>query len=538
MSKYMKRLLYLSACLLLAATACQRQQPEPAPAASIRILPVITKATATDFENGDAIGVTITRESGAYATNAQFTYDGTAFSGSLKWYNESTDPSTIKAYYPYSANGSATFTVATDQSAGTSSSDFIAAIKENVLPSTEAVVLPFRHKLTSIAIQVANNSNATLGDFFLKGVIPTAVIADDFSAQADAGAEAAAIKVFKKAEGRYAAIVPPQTAILEVSTTVGGKEVSQKLKEANLLGGKEYTISVIVNPADMQIVLSGDIANWDEGGDLEPDNNTGNPEDSFVETLDETSGTGTFTYDGVEYPVVKLKDGKWWMAQNLAFVPQGFTPASDLTAVTAGVFFPLKVNDGHTAAEFDTSEEGVAAKGYLYQAEVALGLKVGDLTTVAAAEALAGAQGICPAGWHIPSYDDMNGLIGKMNSVTNSSAPYQINANGSITALNEDGFNMDAFGAVTIQDNTKTNGTFMGWATAYPDKLSSGMFCGSSYAGVTYNTAGDETSGIKNLQFWGLMAMTNKSSEDQYTCNGTKVSYRIAGPVRCVRNAE
>ena len=145
MSKYMKRLLYLSACLLLAATACQRQQPEPAPAASIRILPVITKATATDFENGDAIGVTITRESGAYATNAQFTYDGTAFSGSLKWYNESTDPSTIKAYYPYSANGSATFTVATDQSAGTGASDFIAAIKENVLPSTEAVVLPFRH---------------------------------------------------------------------------------------------------------------------------------------------------------------------------------------------------------------------------------------------------------------------------------------------------------------------------------------------------------------------------------------------------------
>jgi hypothetical protein len=94
---------------------------------------------------------------------------------------------------------------------------------------------------------------------------------------------------------------------------------------------------------------------------------------------------------------------------------------------------------------------------------------------------------------------------------------------------------MEAYGAITIQDNTKTTGTFMGRMANY-DHLASGMFCGSSYGGVTYNTSGDETSGIKNLQFYGLMPMTNKASEDQFTCNGTKVSYRIAAPLRCVRN--
>ena len=41
---------------------------------------------------------------------------------------------------------------------------------------------------------------------------------------------------------------------------------------------------------------------------------------------------------------------------------------------------------------------------------------------------------------------------------------------------------------------------------------------------------------VKNLQFFGLMPMTNKATEAEYTCNGTKVSYRIAGPLRCVRN--
>ena len=76
----------------------------------------------------------------------------------------------------------------------------------------------------------------------------------------------------------------------------------------------------------------------------------------------------------------------------------------------------------------------------------------------------------------------------------------------------------------------------MGFMSSYKEHISSGMFCGSTYAGVTYNTSGDETSGVKNLQFYGLMPMTNKATEAEYTCNGTKVSYRIAGPLRCVRN--
>ena len=179
----------------------------------------------------------------------------------------------------------------------------------------------------------------------------------------------------------------------------------------------------------------------------------------------------------------------------------------------------------------------MAKNGYLYQAEFALGLKVGDLQSEAEAKLLEAAQGICPKGWHIPTLDDIVALVGKsVGATTVETAPYYDGANGSIVKLNEDGFNMDAVGAISIQDNTKTAGTFMGWASGYPDKLSSGMFCGSTFAGVTYNTKDDATSGVKNLQFYGFMPMTNKTSENQYTCNGTKVSYRIAGPVRCVRN--
>ena len=82
-------------------------------------------------------------------------------------------------------------------------------------------------------------------------------------------------------------------------------------------------------------------------------------------------------WGGVTYSVKKMKDGNYWFTENLRYLPQGMTPASSLNSVTAGVFYPIKVNAGQTAAEFTNDEAEIKAKGYLYQAEVALGLKVG-----------------------------------------------------------------------------------------------------------------------------------------------------------------
>lgn len=527
----MKKALILAGAAVLALAACNKNpQTDPQPVDfsryGIRVEPVITRATETNFENGDQIGLTITRAAGAYAENAQLSYDGTAFSGSLNWYEEGADESTLKAYYPYAPAFPTTFTVAEDQSAGTASSDFISAVKEGVLPSANAVAMVFKHQLSRLVVTAKNNSGSDIESVVFQGVIPTATIAADLTAAVDASAEAIDIKAFADGE-KYYAIVPGQKVALKVAVTAGGRELTQQLSEVTLEPGKQYSVSVIVNKEEIKVVLAGEIENWNDGGEI-----TGE-EGDFQENLEE----GYFTYAGVKYNVVKMQDGKWWMAQNLAFLPEGTTPATDLTAVTAGVFAPLKVNEGKTALEFTTDEAVVAANGYLYQAEVALGLEVGDLKTVAEAEALEGAQGICPSGWHVPTIDDITGLVGKsVGATTNADAPYYNGSNGSVALLNADGFNMDAFGAISIQDNTKTAGTFMGWASGYPDKISSGMFCGSSYAGVTYNTSGDETSGIKNLQFFGFMPMTNKAAEADYTCNGTKVSYRIAGPVRCVRN--
>lgn len=537
----MKKQLFLLAGLALTAIACDNTAKELTPvgpaefdysSTTVRIEPLITKVTETDFENGDAIGLTVTREAGVFAANEQLTYDGTAFTGSLKWYSEGAVESTLTAYYPYAAEVPTSFTVQADQSAGTSASDFVAAKKEGVLPNANAITMVFQHKLCRIALNLTNNAGYAIESVTLGGSIPTALLSSEFEATVDDTVAPVDIQACAASETQYYAVVVPQSVAFVVTVTASGVPMSQQLIPFTLLPGKQYTVDVVVNPADISVVVSGNVTAWENGG----------PIGEYVVPFEEHLDENYFLYDNVQYAVKKMADNKWWMVQNLAYVPLGSTPASDLTAVTNGIFYPVKVNDGHTALEFTTDADVIAANGYLYQAEFALGLKVGDLTSIAAAEALEGAQGICPTGWHLPTIADITGLVGKAVTpiATNSEAPYYDNTNGNglISLLNADGFNMDAFGAVTIQDNTKTTGSFMGWASGYPDKISSGMFCGSSYAGVSYNTSNVPESGIKNFQFYGLMPMTNKAAEAQYTCNGTKVSYRIAAPVRCVRDAE
>jgi len=247
---------------------------------------------------------------------------------------------------------------------------------------------------------------------------------------------------------------------------------------------------------------------------------------AFVPLVPECTG---LEYGGEIYGIAKMADGKTWMTENLRYVPEGYVPGSDLNKVDSGVYLPVVVADGKAA--FSSDKADIERQGYLYQSEVALGLNVGDLKSVQDAMALEGAQGICPDGWHIPTLSDYLGLVGKsVGADTVADAPYYDGKNGSIQMLNADGFNLFACGAVSIQDNTKTTATLMGKAANY-DYISSGFICGSTYAGCTVK---DDV--LTNIQFFGLMPMTNKATEAEFTANGSKLSYRIAAAVRCVKD--
>lgn len=256
---------------------------------------------------------------------------------------------------------------------------------------------------------------------------------------------------------------------------------------------------------------------------------------AYTKTVEVTIAAPSVTdAAGNVYKVVYLKDGNFWMAENLRYVPEGLTPAKDLKNVTAGVYYPVKLNGEHTALEFTDDEQTIKSSGYLYQGEVALGVAVNSIKSEEDAKKFEGTQGICPKGWHIPTSTEILNLVGKAASLeTNDKAPYydKDKQNATIELLNADGFNLSACGCVSIIDNTKDTGAFMGWLKANPNIIGSGYIYGSSFAGISYKTANDPTSGVKNVQFHGLMPMGTTG-----TANGSKISYKIASSVRCVMN--
>jgi len=151
----------LAAVALTGAAACAE---EDASLPLVKIVPMIeTRVTGLHFDSGDRIGLTIVRETGTYVDNRAMTYDGTAFKADgLLWYNDMNEKSTLTAYYPYAEEGAPTlFTVATDQRAGCTSSDLLAAVRKEVTPAAAPVSMRFRHLMEQLNIREEKKKKKT-----------------------------------------------------------------------------------------------------------------------------------------------------------------------------------------------------------------------------------------------------------------------------------------------------------------------------------------------------------------------------------------
>ena len=248
---------------------------------------------------------------------------------------------------------------------------------------------------------------------------------------------------------------------------------------------------------------------------------------------------GVLTYGGETYHAAKMKDGKWWMTENLRYIPAGMTPSDDVNAVTNGIWYPVVIDEltpDKATVKFSQAEADIKANGYLYNTETALGLQTGALT-VENCKNYEGVQGICPEGWHIPTRADIIALVGKTadKDDTNPNAPYYDAAlnggNGSAAMLNADGFNANAWGALSIANTTAAKGTLMGAVKAYQGGMNTGYVAGSTLIDTGKNLTTNEDGSIKNCQFVGLMPNMNNG-----TYNGAWNNYRNGVSVRCVKN--
>ena len=371
----MRKILFMALAVLIAAGCAESEKGT----LCVKIAPAIrTRVTGLHFDTGDRIGLTISKGSAPYAENVPMTYDGTAFTASgLSWYNDLNEKSVLTAYYPYAEGGRPDeFTVSSDQTQGNGPSDLLAAVKTDVTPVSAPVGMIFYHVMSQLTIVVSNSSSAVVTGVSVGGLVPTAEI--DYSmpkAAAKSGVAAAEVKACEVKPGAtYRVILAPQQAALTVTvTTDDGRSHTNTLSSAQLESGRRYDMSVLVTNEEIQISLSGDIGDWEDGGSLDGSGGGDDGDDSQ-----------TLSYGGVTYRTRTVGETVW-MAENLRYVP-------DEALLTKGIWYP----DGNEDAEY------VREHGMLYSFTVALG----------GAQVVSGApvRGICPEGWHVPYIDELQTL--------------------------------------------------------------------------------------------------------------------------------
>lgn len=343
----MRKILFMALAVLIAAGCAESEKGT----LCVKIAPAIrTRVTGLHFDTGDRIGLTISKGSALYAENVPMTYDGTAFTASgLSWYNDLNEKSVLTAYYPYAEGGRPDeFTVSSDQTQGNGPSDLLAAVKTDVTPVSAPVGMIFYHVMSQLTIVVSNSSSAAVTGVSVGGLVPTAEI--DYSAPkaaAKSGVAAAEVKACEVKPGAtYRAILVPQQAALTVTvTTDDGRSHTKTLSSAQLESGRRYDMSVLVTNEEIQISLSGDIGDWEDGGSLDGSGGGDGGDDD----------SQTLSYGGVTYRTTTVGETVW-MAENLRYVP-------DEALLTKGIWYP----DGNEDAEY------VREHGMLYSFTAALG---------------------------------------------------------------------------------------------------------------------------------------------------------------------
>lgn len=151
---------------------------------------------------------------------------------------------------------------------------------------------------------------------------------------------------------------------------------------------------------------------------------------------DKSEDKNILEYGGVKYKTVTLSNGQTWMAEPLRYLPEGAKVSDD--PASEGIVYAYKFKnvvigkndkgvDAIDSYEYDmaTSEAAIKELGYLYDFKSIFGADITEDNY----NKLEGVQGICPAGWHIPTHAECLALVGNSNAlVTGETAPSDKNA--------------------------------------------------------------------------------------------------------------
>lgn len=271
--------------ILFLVSSCQKAVSDSLPGSiSVHFIhpDATTKVTSTAFENGDKIGLYVVETpaplqvSGNYVNNLQATFNGINWTGeeSLRWPTTSSTCD-LYAYYPYmevSSITSAPFSVQLDQSSGFGPSDFLWGKTASQTYTTEAIPLPFSHKLSKITLQLVKGTDY-VGDlpsnavFYVHRTVPDATVdLTTGSVTRNPYGVGSTITCHKVDDATYEAIIIPQrlasrTPLFEMVANGVSYLVEGSF---NFKPGMNYTFDVTLNTSteSIRIDIGGEIEDW------------------------------------------------------------------------------------------------------------------------------------------------------------------------------------------------------------------------------------------------------------------------------------
>lgn len=276
----MKKTILFGLAAAMLATACSEEDDLRQGIAGEGITftsSVMSRATDTSFEAGDAIGVSMYTESGfvGNATNVQYTTEdksGLFTSTNPMTWGAAGGAETIgfKGVYPYKADAVAegiySFTLATGEGASLSNNDVMYSSMTDVTVGSKNVNLTFKHKLVKVVMQVYDQNRKLLPDAKVKinnqQISGTLNLADGTvtsTGTADATLDFASNP---EVEGEYQTIVMPSdpTQGRVITITYGNVDYPCPVDMYAFDSGSKMTFSVTLNPGS-GIASQGTIVN-------------------------------------------------------------------------------------------------------------------------------------------------------------------------------------------------------------------------------------------------------------------------------------
>ena len=251
--------------------------------------PSQTRATATDFENGDRIGLYVAQADvpleigGNLVNNEALTHNGSSWPAArtLYW-----DDGTYNAYayYPYlqgvSSISDQPFSVSTDQSTaktatalgGYEASALLFASTKGIKASASPINLTIKHIMSKIKIRLIKGEDfegemPATADVYIHNTVPTATV------DLQAGVATRYVKgtrqtIKAQQEGAYsysAIVVPQRIDNRQPLVEVVMKGVSYLFESKFVFKpGVEHLVNLVItdNPDKVKIEIGGEIENW------------------------------------------------------------------------------------------------------------------------------------------------------------------------------------------------------------------------------------------------------------------------------------